>query len=399
MSETLILLLGQTPEDPVRWAFMANGAIQKADIAETADELAAIAGRAARGYVAAILPGEQAAMRSMTAPPKAPTKFRAAAAYLIEDELAEGLETLHIAVIRRDNGAGTALAVKKSLIENWIVALAEAGLSPDLMTADFALLPLRIGRSVVVYEPSRITGAAGLQGFAGERPITDGLVKQLVSGEDSEETLAFGNADKDRPNLPGLSVDWRGGSDEASLFCLYTEGIQSGGAPNLRQGEYRKRRDWHGALNVWRRAAVLAAASIVLLAGVVVADGARLTRLAEKLNQETLALHQSAFPGQANTDPRGHARTILASESSAPAFLFLATQFAESLEENGQIQVDRIRYNAARGEFSISLRFSNIDDLENLKKLLAGRGVVAAEAGGVRRSGVLYVGELRVSTS
>jgi hypothetical protein len=61
--------------------------------------------------------------------------------------------------------------------------------------------------------------------------------------------------------------------------------------------------------------------------------------------------------------------------------------------------VDRIRYNAARNEFSINLRFSDINDLEDLKRLLASRGVDAAEAGGVRRSGGFYVGELKVSQS
>ena len=182
-------------------------------------------------------------------------------------------------------------------------------------------------------------------------------------------------------------------------FIFYADGIDQDGVPNLRQGSYRKRRNWRGAVGVWRRAAMLAAACVVLFAGVAVADGVRLTRLANKLEEETLSLHQSAFPGQASADPRNHARAILASSAGAPAFLSLATRFAESLEESGEIQVDRIRYNAQRGEFSISLRFSDIDDLENLKRLLAGRGVNASEAGGVRRNGGLYVGELTVSTS
>lgn len=399
MSETLILILGQSPADPVRWAFMTNGVIEKADIAQSVADLANIAGRAASAQVIAVLPGEQAAMRSMAAPPRATAKFRAAAAYLLEDELAESLENLHIAVVRRDDGAGTALAVKKATMENWTEAFADAQLSPDLITADFALLPVRADRAVLVYEPKRIFGAVGLQGFAAERPLADELTTQLVASDASEEILAYGDASNERPDIPGREIDWRGSVEDASLFQLCTEGARSTDVPNLRQGDYRKRRDWAAAVGVWRRAAILAAASVLLLAGVAIADGARLSRLAEKLNQETVSLHQTAFPDQTNVDPRSHARTILASQSGAPAFLSVTTRFAESLEENGQIQVDRIRYNAARGEFSISLRFSNINDLENLKQLLAGRGVVAAEAGGVRRSGDLYVGELTVTTS
>ena len=399
MSEVLILLLGQSPDDSVRWAFLADGVIQHAEVAENAACLNGIAQRANASQIIAILPGEQASLRSMMSPPKAASKFRAAAAYFLEDELAEDLDALHIAVVRRDDGAGMTLAVKKSLMDNWSAALADAGLSPDLITADFALLPLQSEKAIFVYEPTRITGAVGLQGFASERPLADDLITQLLTDESCEEIIAYGDADTERPNFPGGPAEWRGGNDDASLFHLYVQGIRSSGVPNLRRGEYRKRRDWRGAVGAWRRAAMLAAASLVLFVGAVIADGVRLQRLADRLDQETTSLHQAAFPGQANVDPRSHARAVLATGSDAPAFLMLSTRFAESLEENGQIQVDRVLYNAARGEFSISLRFSDINDLENLKQLLAGRGVVAAEAGGVRRSGDLYVGELTVSTS
>ena len=52
-----------------------------------------------------------------------------------------------------------------------------------------------------------------------------------------------------------------------------------------------------------------------------------------------------------------------------------------------------------RGEYSVNLRFGDIAQFEAFKNALAARGLTAAEAGGVVRSGAFYRGELRVSFS
>lgn len=400
MNETLILILGQSPAEPVRWAFTADGDILEADTASSVEGLSAIAGRAAQARMTvAVLPGEQAAMRAMATPPRAPSKFRAAAAFLLEDDLAENLDQLHVAVARHADGAGLALAVKKSVMEMWRTALEQAGVILDHAAPDYAFLPIEAERASIVCQAERVFGVFSRQGFAIERPLADALAVMLADDESVDSIIAFGDPDAERIDYLDKATEWRGLSDDASLFRLYAHKLQSGAAPNLLQGDYRKRRDWRAAIGPWRRAGVLAAACLVAFVGVVVSDGVRSTRLAERLDQETLALHQTAFPDQHNASPREHARRILAASDSGASFLPLSAQFAESLEQNGNIQVDRIRYNAARGEFSINLRFADINDLEALKQALAARGVNASEAGGVRRTGNAFVGELRVGLS
>lgn len=397
MKETLILLLGQSPEAPVRWAFLGEDRILEADTAASVAGLASLAARAAEGRTLAVLPGELAAMRVMAAPPRAQSKFRAAAAFLLEDDLAENLDRLHVAVTRHAEGAGLALAVKKSAMNEWREALAEVGIEPDHIAPDFALLPLEQSRAALVCEGDRLFGVFGLQGFAIERPLADALAVMISDDDTINAITAFGDPDTERVEYLDKPVEWRGQSDDASLFLLYAQALQTGAAPNLLQGAYRKRRNWGAAVGPWRRAAMLAAACFVAIAAGVVADGLRSARIADRLNQEALALHQAAFPDQANVSPRDHARRILASGGQSAQFLPLSTHFAESLELSDSIQVDRIRYNAARREFSINLRFADINDLENLKQSLTARGIATSEAGGVRRSGNAFIGELRVS--
>lgn len=398
MNETLILLLSEMPGGPVRWAFLGEGRVMLADKTADAAGLAAIAARAADAkLVAAILPGECVAMRSLQAPPKGQGQFRAAIGYLLEDELAESLDAVHVAPMRHQSGAGLALAVKKATLEGWLGILAEAGISPDVVTADFALLPMAPGRAVFIETPDRIIGVAGLSGFAMDRPLADEVVSALIAGDGVSDVVVYGGRAIDAGGVPGLSVERRGALFDETLFRTYATGLA--GAPNLRQGPYRKRRDWRAAAGPWRRVAMLAAASVAALTLSTIAASVRDLRTADRLKEETRALHEAAFPDAANADPRSHARQILAAGGGRPVFLMLTGSIAESAEENSGIEIDRIRYVAARGEYYVNLRFGDIAQFEAFKNALAARGVRAAEAGGVVRMGAFYRGELRVSLS
>lgn len=401
MNETLILILGPTPDAPVSWAFRADGKMRLAGRSDSVAELASIADRAgAARQVIAILPGETATMRVMPAPPKSAAQFRAAAGYLLEDELAEPIANVHVIVNRHESGAGQALAVKRSALEAWREALVEAGVLPDVMTVDFALLPAAPGRAVLIDTPDRVIGCAGLQGFAIEKPMADIVAVSLLSDESLEEIIIFGEQAFDADDWESFTVDWREPLDDEAMLANFAEALETRTVPNFLQGEYRKKRDWSAAAGPWRRAAALAAACVGALVFTSVADSIRSLRLADRLDAETLALHRATFPEASAVDPRTHARSVLSSGGGGPAqFLPISTYIAETLDEVDGVQVDRIRYNAEEGEYSVNIRVADVERLDAFKRVLAARGVNAAEAGSVRRSGGYYLGELRMSLS
>ena len=401
MTENLILILGQSPDDPVRYAFVSTDAtgVLLSDVARGVADLAEISERAANAKtVIAVLPGEQAAMRAVAAPPSSNTKFRAAAAYLLEDDLAEPLETLHIAIDRHSSGAGLALATKVALLTEWIEAFAEAGLDPDVITPDFATLPFEPDQAIFVFEEERIFGVSGLRGFALETGLAGILKNGVVDADQVTGIIAYGNRD-DKRFTGEIPVEWRAAS-MAELFSDFARNEYAvKTSPNFRTGAYRKKHDWSGSAGAWRRAAMLAAACFVALTGAYVVGGIRDVRTAGKIENEIAALHTAAFPAAANVDPENHARGILNTRTDRPAFLPITSSLAEGVTESGAVQIQRIRYNAARGEYSVNLQFDDVGDLEVLKQSLTARGLTASETGGLRRIGDGYVGELRVSAS
>ena len=400
MNEVLILILGASPDDPVQWAFWGADRIQLADVADNVAALEAIAERAAAAkLVLALVQGECVAMRVMPAPPRANAQFRAAASYLLEDELAESLDHLHIATARSGDGAGLAMAIKKSVLAEWRDALVAAGIEPDILTADYALLPLASERAIIVDEKTRIFGGIGLQGFALDGPVADEAVTSMLGDEGLKEIIIYSEHGSGARLRDDVRIEGRKPLGNDERFAMIARALESGGVPNLLQGAYRKRANWRGAFSPWRRAAVLAGIAAAVFCGLTFADALRSSRLADRLTEETLALHQSAFPDAQGVTPRVHARQVLASGGGKPAFLLISNHIADSLDENAGVQLDRIRYNAARSEYSVNLRFSDVAQFEAFKRTLETRGVAVTEAGGMRRTNGIYLGELRMSLS
>lgn len=397
MSNALILLLGLSPGAPIRWGRLADGRLLEGGRVENAASLSALASPvAAADVIAAILPGEQVALRRMPAPPKAEAKFRSAAAYLLEDELAEPIDDLHVAVAAQD-GDGLAIAVRKRIVEDWLAAFAEAGIQPTVLTADYLLLPSGAAQGTAVLEEERAVVAAGGGGFAIETALLPEIARSAFA-ERPERLTVYGDPAAARLLAAAGAIEWLGPADDASLLGFYGALLDERAPPNLLQGAFRRRRAWAPALAPWRRSGLLLAASFAALAVFTVADAVRAGRTADRLEEASRAIHKAAFPDAVDKNPAAHARQILGSGGGGGSFLALAARFAEAVEVDNKVQIDRISFDAGRGEVVVSVRSDSDVDIEALKTRLAERGVAARDNGGYRRSGAFWIGELAAVT-
>ncbi len=397
MSNALIFLLGASTAAPIRWGRIEDGRLLEGGRLENAGDLSGLSGAAsAPDAIVAILPGEQVALRRMPAPPKADSKFRSAAAYLLEDELADPIGDLHVAVAMRE-GDGLAIAVRKRIVEEWLAAFADAGLEPTLLTADYLLLPSGAGQATAIFEEDRAIIAVGGGGFAIETALLPDIARSAF-GERPERLTWYGDRAAARLLPDAGAAEWLGPADDANLLAFYGALLDERAPPNLLQGDYRRRRAWAPALAPWRRSGALLAASLAAFAVFTIADTVRAGRTAERLEQASLAIHQRVFPDAANKNPAAHARQILGSGGGGGSFLELAARFAESVEVDNKVQIDRVSFDAARGEIVVSVRSNSDVDIEALKTRLAERGVAARDNGGYRRSGAHWIGELAAVT-
>ncbi|MEE2691796.1 MAG: type II secretion system protein GspL [Pseudomonadota bacterium] len=397
MGKMLILLLGQSPAEPIRWGLLAEGRLVEGGRLADAAGLAEIANHAhSADLVAAVLPGEQVAIRRMSAPPKAEGKFRSAAAYLLEDELAEPIDDLHIAVAM-EAGEGLALGVRRSIVETWLSLFAEAGIELSLLTADY-LAPLSTAKQgAAIFDGERVVVAYGGGGFAIEAAFFP-EISSAIFVEHIERLTVYGDQARLRLLPQADAVDWLGLADDANLLAFYGSSFEERAPANFLQGEFRRRRSWGPALAPWRRSGALLAATLAALAVFTFADGLRAARIADRLETAAFSIHRAAFPDSAGQDPASHARRLLGAGGGGRSFLALASRFAEAVEIDNKVQIDRISFDAARGEMVVSVKSGSDLDIETLKSRLAEKGVTTRDNGGYRRSGAYWVGELATVT-
>ncbi|MEX0645204.1 MAG: type II secretion system protein GspL [Parvularculaceae bacterium] len=393
MADVLLLCLGESLEAPLRWGRFAGARLIEGGWIENASMLQRLADHAATAEtVIALLPGEQVASRRADSFPKGAAKARAAAAYLMEDELAEAADALHVGVAMGD-GVNLAVAVKSAIVEAWLAAFGRVGVKCDILTADYLALPSSPGHSTIVFEDGRVIAAYDGAGFALEDVLFAELAATLIEPAPLRVT-AIGDPANQR-HLPADSlVDWLGPADDARILTLFDGAIAIKAPPNLLQGAFQKRRALLPRFAPWRRAGLIAAAaaSVFFIAGA--AEALRAEGDARAWREAASRIHTERFPEAASDNPVEHARRMLAQGGGDNSFLALAARFAQAIEASDGVEIERMRFNAARGEFIVSVRSASDVGIEQLKVALAGLGVTTQDSGGYRRSGGEWTGEL-----
>lgn len=393
MSDLFLLLLGPSPDQPLRWGAFGGGRLVEGGWVEDAAALSSLTAKAqAAERVVALLPGEQVACRVFPAAPRSASKLQAAAKYLMEDELGEPAEALRIGVAA-ERAAPIAFAVRAAIFEAWLDAFAAAGIDADVLSADYLALPSDAENAMVIVERGRVIAAFAGLGAGMEREMFAALATQLFADPAARISLAGdGSLGKIFPET--AVVDWLGETDDARLLSIFGDALSASAPPNFLQTRMLNRKAIAATIAPWRRAGLIAASLAgVLLLGVI-ADGVRDVRQADRWTRAAAALHRDYFPENAAADPVAFARRRLDQGGGGQSFLWLASRFSDVIEGNDAVQIDRIRFNAARGEFVVSIRSKTDTAIESFKSTLAAAGVATQDSGGYRSAGGVWTGEL-----
>jgi type II secretion system protein L len=393
MPTALFFLLGPAQDRSIRWASASGGEVIAGGSLPDAEALGEVASYgASAATVIALLPGEQVACRRMPAAPKGGTKLKAAARYLMEDELGEATEDLKVgAAASRD--VAVAYAARADIVDGWLAAFAAAGIDVDILSADYLALTSSTHEASIVIDGDRAIAAFAGVGLALEADLFSELAPDLFAQAPSvfhivgEESLIR--------NLPSNSaVDWLGPADEAGVLREFARALGAGAPPNFLESRFIRKKAFLAAAGPWRRTAALAAclAGVAFLSFLI--EGARNSRIAARYIEGAKSLHQQAHPAAASEDPVAFARQRLAASGPQASFLTLSSRVATALEQQTEVEVDRIRYDAARGEFVFTVRSVSDAAVESFKAELASIGVAAQDSGGFRKTGDFWSGDL-----
>lgn len=291
--------------------------------------LAEAAAQAVGARVSVLVPGEDVLLAQVDLPAMKMQRLAKAVPYALEEQLAEDLDQLHVAIGQQDKqGRVTNAVVSCTRLEAWLAQLKAAGLHADVMT------PEMFG---VLWEPAdtagqsrwsmMIEGQRGLLRTGAQTGLAFDmdnllLVMQACFDEagdslptslrvtvcddaDSNDSFESGFEKTDAyqrlaemcaaQNID-LALDVRRENSGVTL----AQSFDAQNAINLLQGDYSRKQQLEKLLRPWRPAIILLGLWLLMQVSMFVVEYSRLSTSSSELKEQIEAVYRDAFPASRN---------------------------------------------------------------------------------------------------
>ncbi|MEL7130170.1 MAG: type II secretion system protein GspL [Pseudomonadota bacterium] len=319
------------------------------------------------------VPGVDVAVHRRPLPTKGDADSRQAAPFAIEDDVANAVSDLHVALGPRPEDLSQPReihSVSSDRMAEMIGHLRNLGLANATLVAEQSLLE----EGEVVMLDDRIVAHLDGRQIAVDLHLPEDL-KAAILGDHVNQMH--------RP------------SDPLAAMALFAD--QRDTLLNLRQGRFRARTQADlTSFYPWRLAGGLAAAVALLWTGSGLMEIRSAKSAADDLRRQTRDIYASAFPGDANTaDPvRAVSRALDARQDGAGLdFLETSAVLYAALVDVPSASLRSIRFDTARGGYVASIAYSAYGDDAALKAALGARGI-AADLGDSRRGDDAVFGDV-----
>ncbi len=403
MAESLYLHLPRAA-GPARWLLVDTlgnriGHVQQGTLAEAA-ELQAKGRR-----LTVLVPAEQVTLMHVDVPSRNPQKVLQAVPYILEDKLAEDVETLHFALGARTDAGQLVAVMGKARLRACLDELADAGLRPARLVPDVCALAPEPGSVAVALDGGAVlVRMPDGGGFATDTAFGAELLKRRIT----ESAGAF-----TRLSIHGAAADVD--AFDASLGDVPLERIKhpvaDGALPalaaglgaqrglDLLQGDFKTQTPVQEHWRTWRIAVVLLALCLLLGLAEQITSYVKLRRQANTLDAQVTQLFNQAMPGSrlvpGSEQQEMQAKLAeLQGGNSAGSLLALLDALGSGLGSNPSIQVTGINYQG--GSLQVQLQAGDIGALDALKGTLA-QGSVRADLDSVNASGAQVTGRIVLS--
>ncbi|WP_166263639.1 type II secretion system protein GspL [Marinobacter caseinilyticus] len=411
--------LASDPETQLfNWVLIdASGDIQAQGVRDTREHIEQTLTQNALENVRLIglIPGDEALFCFADIPAKQARFVRQALPFAVEEQLAQDIDTVHLALGNREEHGFRVAAVDhqrmglwSELFRDWhharLEALyADASLLPVsehdwaiCLDGDSAMLASRQGEWLKMQVGNLAMFAETLA-----LPPTDEVIAEV-------RVAAFGTQDEldqQQALIAGLQCSGRLVVSQHALELMPLELLAHSHhhhlcTPiNLCQGSYALSGDGKSALRPWRPAIAVACLWFLLQVGIEIGLGVYHQQEADDFNEQAMAIYQKAFPSDTRTHA-GNVRRVLEgqlrlAQQEGPnadflTLMKLAGQQYAQLPGKESVEFNTINYSRSRGQLVVDLKADNFAKLNALRSGLTSSGLnaeigsVVNEASGAR---------------
>ena len=370
-------------------------------------DLAEAAAQANGARVSVLVPAADVLLAQVELPAMKAQRLAKAVPFALEEQLAEDVDDMHVAVGRRDQQGRVANAVvSRTRLEAWLAQLKSVGLQADVMTPDVFGLGweqsdtseqtrwlmmidsqrglLRTGAQTgLAFDVSNV--AAVMQASLDEAGDRLPATLQVTLCRDGDSAADFENSDIHRHLLEwciakniDLSLDAR---DEACSVAL-AQGFDEQNAINLLQGDYSRKQQLEKMLRPWRPALILAGLWLIMQVGMFTAELSQLSTRNNELSQQIEAAYREAFPQARNiVNPKVQMQrgleTLRSGGGQNEGLLPLLAQAGEVFKNTDGIVLRTLRFKADK--LDVDIEMPDLQSLDKLKQRLADEAKLKVE--------------------
>jgi len=346
--------------------------------------------------VIALVPSEQVVLLETDAVSARRAQLAKAVPFALEDQLASPVEELHFALSEQAAGARLGVAVvARTVLRDWIQTFEQLGIRADAIVPDALAVPVPSDAAAVLIEPYRTLLRWGqAHGCVCETAAIGQWLAVIAPA--SVQVHDFRQAS--RLDLPVDVARYH--ERQSDPLALLAAALTRGPAINLLQGEFAPNHRHMPVLTLWRRAAMLAVAGVVLALAYAGGDYLRLKRESDRLELAQREALRASLPEFADVagDPRQlmqSALTRMRGDGATGGLLPLLGRIGPVLAATTRVSLKSMEYRNATLE--LSLRAPDVPTLDLVREQLANLGGLKAEVTAATTSDKGVDGRLRIS--
>lgn len=337
---------------------------------------AELAAHAAGHRLVLVVPGEAVTLTQARVASRQRSTLLKAIPYALEDSLAEDVEDLHFAVGPVVAGGSVPVAiVRHELLQGWLTACAEVGITPSMVVPAPLLLPYQDDNwSALVENDQALVRNGPWAGFATDLENLDLLLNLALSEAAEQRPQALQVWGTASLELTDPDIDVRYQDTPYHPLEIFAGGYRDHTLINLLQGPYSRRAHLGRWLRPWRAAAALVGIWLSLQLAFQVAEYHQLSRERQLLQTRMEELYKEAVPSARKIiNPRVQLEHWLREQrqgtgTQEAGFLDLLYQGGQVMIAFNEVALRGLRYK--ENQLDIDLAGGSLETLDRLKQRL-----------------------------
>ena len=373
MSEFLTVRLSSEQQSTIPWVVWSTEqqeVIASGEIAgwEHLDELVPYANQRP---VFALLASNDVVLTQVDIPAGAERQFDTMLPYLVEDEVAQDVDSLHFTVLGKQSGKAQICAVERAWIQTVLQRFSSQGMTIKRVLPDVLALPVNENSSAALMGEQWLIRHSQTEGAVVDVSWLDLYLSSYLQSHEGWKLDCYSSVP-----VSAVSEVWIAQPEEMTMALLARGVVES--KANLLTGEFKPKSSWGKYWKIWQKTAIAAGVLLVVMVAQQLLMVHKYEAQAQAYREESERIFRQVFPGKKRIPTVSYLKRQMTDEerrlsgdSGDEAMLIWLAALPATLGQVDDLLITSFKYDGQRGEVRIHARSSDFQPFEQARVKLA----------------------------